>query len=155
MKIKLYQGFRYLGWYRAPPARGGWGECRHRPAGPGECPTALRACPGHHRNRSGWSRESTSDPKTKFRDFPKKRLFKKNDNWCKWSSESHTHNVPLLPGRVPLPSSFSGPTRYAYSNRSKFLPISIKNNVFFENSKNVRDIFRKKGRMRVSRRFRK
>ena len=37
--------------------------------GLGDCPTALRACQGHHRNRFRWSGDFPSDPKTKFRDF--------------------------------------------------------------------------------------
>ena len=44
---------------------------------------------------------------------------------------------------VPLPSSFSGPSKYAHSNRSKIVPRSIKKIIVFLKTKKVAGIFRK------------
>ena len=77
-KSSFFQRFSSLDWYKDASGlstRGGRGQCRHRPAGLGECPTALRACRGHRKNRFWWSRESPSDPKPRFRNFRQVNIF--------------------------------------------------------------------------------
>ena len=102
------QGFRYLGRHHDSPrlfAFEGVGEPRHRPAGPPQCPTALRGSQGHHSNRSGWSRESFSVPKLIFGKFSKTYLFLKNDKYHQYSasgSQKPTHVLTFIPRRSLL-----------------------------------------------------